>query len=173
MAQITLILGGARSGKSAHGEHLALSSDLEPVYVATAEALDDEMRARIAAHKTRREGQGWRDVEAPLDLAAAIASEAGADRILLVDCLTLWLTNLMVAGRDIPPATAELGGMLAGAPGQIILVSNEVGFGIVPENKMAREFRDHAGRLHQEIAARAEHVLLMVAGLPVVVKPAT
>lgn len=176
MADVTLILGGARSGKSRHGEDLALSDGvgatpaLAPVYIATAEAWDDEMRARIRAHKDRRVGRGWIDVEAPLDLPGAIAENARESRVLLVDCLTLWLTNLMMAERDIDTEAAALLNVLRVAPGKAILISNEVGFGIVPENAMARRFRDLAGRLHQDIARDANVVLLMVAGLPVVVK---
>ena len=128
------------------------------------------MRERIAAHQDRRVGHGWLDVEAPLALAEAIQEKAAEDRVLLVDCLTLWLTNLMLAERDIEAASAALLAALAAAPGRVILISNEVGFGIVPENAMARRFRDLAGRLHQDIARDADQVLLMVAGLPVVVK---
>jgi len=170
MAHVTLILGGARSGKSRHGEVMALTSGLNPVYIATAEAWDEEMRERIAAHQYRRVGHGWLDVEAPLALVEAIQGKAAEDRVLLVDCLTLWLTNLMLAERDIDATTAALLQAMTVAPGRIILISNEVGFGIVPENAMARRFRDLAGRLHQDIARDADHVLLMVAGLPVVVK---
>ena len=170
MARITLILGGARSGKSRHGEDLALASGLDPVYIATAEAWDDEMRERIAAHQDRRQGQGWRDVEAPFDLAGAIAGNAATDRVLLVDCLTLWLSNLMHAEQDIPEASGFLREALVAAAGSVILISNEVGLGIVPENAMARRFRDLTGRLHQDLAGDADTVLLMVAGLPVVVK---
>jgi adenosylcobinamide kinase/adenosylcobinamide-phosphate guanylyltransferase len=170
MAHMTLILGGARSGKSRHGEGMALTSGLNPVYIATAEARDDEMRDRIAAHRERRVGLGWLEAEAPLELASAIAEKAAGDRVLLIDCLTLWLTNLMLAERDIDAASAALREVLAEAEGRVILISNEVGFGIVPENALARRFRDIAGRLHQDIARDADRVLLMVAGLPVVVK---
>lgn len=172
MASTTLILGGARSGKSRHAETLALSRAASPVYIATAEAWDDEMRSRIAAHRERRRGQGWHAVETPFDLAETIALQASVDRVVLVDCLTLWLTNLMMSERAIEQATNDLLTAIAAAPGEIILVSNEVGFGIVPENAMARRFRDLAGKLHQDIAAQADNVLLMVAGLPVVVKTA-
>ena len=170
MDSITLILGGARSGKSRYGEEMALGSGLKPAYIATAEAWDDEMRERIAVHQDRRFGRGWLEIEAPLGLAEAIAENAAEDRVLLIDCLTLWLTNLMMAKRDIDAAASTLLAVLARAPGQSILISNEVGFGIVPENAMARRFRDLAGRLHQDIARDANQVLLMVAGLPVVVK---
>jgi adenosylcobinamide kinase/adenosylcobinamide-phosphate guanylyltransferase len=170
MDSITLILGGARSGKSRYGEEMALGSGLKPAYIATAEAWDDEMRERIAVHQDRRVGRGWLEIEAPLGLAEAIAENAAEDRVLLIDCLTLWLTNLMMAEGDIDAAASTLLAVLARVPGQSILISNEVGFGIVPENAMARRFRDLAGRLHQDIAQDADQVLLMVAGLPVVVK---
>ena len=170
MDSITLILGGARSGKSRYGEEMALGSGLKPAYIATAEAWDDEMRERIAVHQDRRFGRGWLEIEAPLGLAEAIAENAAEDRVLLIDCLTLWLTNLMMAEGDIDAAASTLLAVLARVPGQSILISNEVGFGIVPENAMARRFRDLAGRLHQDIARDANQVLLMVAGLPVVVK---
>jgi len=173
MTKVTLILGGARSGKSRYAEELALSRGLSPVYVATAQALDDEISSRIAQHKARRLGRGWREIEAPLDLSDAIRTEATARQVLLVDCLTLWLTNLMVAGRDITAESGMLLECLAKAEGEIILVSNEVGLGIVPENAMARTFRDHAGHLHQDIATEANTVLLIVAGLPVVIKSET
>ena len=170
MARAALILGGARSGKSRRGEEMALSCGLAPVHIATAEARDDEMRERIARHKARRRGRGWREVEAPLDLAGAIRAEAAADRILLVDCLTLWLANTMLAGRDAGPEAAALRRAIGDAPGRIVLVSSEVGLGIVPENALARRFRDLAGELHRDLAREAETVLFMVAGLPLAVK---
>ena len=173
MGKVTLILGGARSGKSRYAEELALASGLSPVYIATAQPLDDEISARIAQHKARRSGRGWREVEAPVDLSEAIRTEAGTGQILLVDCLTFWLTNLMVGGHDIAAESATLFKCLAAARGDVILVSNEVGLSIVPENAMARAFRDHAGRLHQDIATVAATVLLMVAGLPIVIKSAS
>ncbi len=165
LARLTLILGGARSGKSRHAERLVLASGLEPVYVATAEALDEEMAARIAAHRARRD-QTWRTVEEPLDLVGTLASECADGRAVLVDCLTLWLSNLMVRKR---PADAEVERLIAVLPdlrGAAVLVSNEVGQGIVPEGAMARAFVDHAGWLHQRIAERADAVVLMTAGLP-------
>jgi adenosylcobinamide kinase / adenosylcobinamide-phosphate guanylyltransferase len=164
-SHLTLVLGGARSGKSRHAESLITAGSPPWVYVATAEPLDDEMTARIAAHRARR-GAGWRDVEAPRDLAGALA---GIRDAVLVDCLTLWLSNLMLADADVEAETARLEGALAGmAP--VVLVSNEVGFGIVPDNALARRFRDAQGRLNQRIAARADRVVLMVAGLPLVIK---
>jgi adenosylcobinamide kinase/adenosylcobinamide-phosphate guanylyltransferase len=169
LPKLTLVLGGARSGKSRHAEALIAASGPAPwLYLATAEVRDAEMAARVAEHRQRR-GAGWLTREAPLDLAGALGAElAGAP--VLVDCLTLWLTNLMLAGRDIDAAAAELEAALATRRGPVVLVSNEVGLGIVPDNALARDFRDHAGRLHQRLAARADRVLFMVAGLPLTVK---
>jgi adenosylcobinamide kinase/adenosylcobinamide-phosphate guanylyltransferase len=164
-----LILGGARSGKSARGEALTLSAadGGSAVYLATSEAGDAEMAARIAEHRARR-GSRWITREAPLDLVGALAGEA---RPVLVDCLTLWLSNLMAAGRDVAREGERLAGVLESHAAPIVLVSNEVGMGIVPDNTLARAFRDHAGRLHQAIAAVADRVELVVAGLPLVLKP--
>lgn len=170
MTSLTLILGGARSGKSRRAEALARETGLEVVYLATAEAMDAEMEERIARHRTDRAADGWLTVEEPLDLAAILAREARSGRIVLVECLTTWLTNLMVHGRDIEAATAALLAWADAPTGPALLVSNEVGFGIVPEHAMAREFRDHAGRLHQAVAARADRVELVVAGIPMAVK---
>ncbi len=169
-ARITLVLGGARSGKSRHAESLVASFPSPWLYVATAEPHDDEMAARIATHRARR-GADWRTVEAPRDLVGAlVAPSAGA---VLVDCLTLWLSNLMLADLDIAAETARLEAALARATVPIVLVSNEVGFGIVPDNALARRFLDAQGRLNQQIAARADRVVLVVAGLPLVVKGAS
>lgn len=132
-------------------------------YVATAQAFDTEMRDRIASHRARR-AEGWETEEAALDVAGAL-DRAGAQPVL-VDCLTLWLTNLMLAGRDIAAATDELDAAIARRAAPTVLVSNEVGLGIVPDNALARAFRDHAGRLNQHLAARADAVLFLVAGLP-------
>ena len=166
--QLTLVLGGARSGKSRYGESLITACPPPWTYVATAEALDDEMRARIAEHRVRR-GADWRTVEAPRDLAGAL-QENSAGGAVLVDCLTLWLSNLMLADADIEAEIARLEAVLSGIAAPTVLVSNEVGFGIVPDNALARRFRDAQGRLNQRIAARADRVVLMVAGLPLVVK---
>lgn len=160
-ARLTLVLGGARSGKSRQAEALVMAEPAPWTYIATARAADDEMRARIAKHRARR-GVGWETVEAPLDLAGPLATPRPA----LVDCLTLWLTNLMLGGQDIAAATAALDAALATRMAATVLVSNEVGLGIVPENALARRFRDAAGRLHQHLATRADSVLFMVAGLP-------
>jgi adenosylcobinamide kinase / adenosylcobinamide-phosphate guanylyltransferase len=167
-SHLTLVLGGARSGKSRHAEALITAGSPPWVYVATAEPLDDEMTARIAAHRARR-GAGWRDVEAPRDLPDALARTAAGGAVL-VDCLTLWLSNLMLADADIEAEAARLESALASMAAPVVLVSNEVGSGIVPDNALARRFRDAQGRLNQRIAARADRVVLMVAGLPLVVK---
>ena len=168
--RLTLVLGGARSGKSAYAESLVAGPGA--VYVATAEAIDDEMEERIARHRARR-GAGWTTVEAPLDLAAALRAHApGASGGVLVDCLTVWLGNLMHAGRDIDREAGSLLESLAAPPAPVVLVANEVGLGVVPDNPMARAFRDHAGRLNQALAARADRVVLVTAGIPVVLKPA-
>ena len=171
---LTFVLGGARSGKSAHAQALveaaAERGGTAPVMIATAQALDAEMAERIDLHRQSR-GPAWRTVEAPLDPAAAIeALQAGEAAVL--DCLTLWLSNLMAAGEDIGPAAEILLEALVETPAEVAVVSNEVGLGLVPDNALARRFRDEAGRLHQALAARADKVVLMVAGLPMVVKDA-
>lgn len=168
-AGTTFVLGGARSGKSAFAEKLVAGSGLTPVYVATAQVFDAEMRRRIDDHRVRR-GPDWRLVEEHDDLEAVLGREAAPGRAVLVDCLTLWITNLMLADADIHARSFALIDALVGANGPIVLVSNEVGMGIVPDNAMARDFRDHAGRLHQEIAAHAHAVYFMAAGLPLRMK---
>ena len=137
------------------------------VYVATAEALDPEMRERINHHKAQR-GDGWVTVEPPLDLVGVLEGQKGT---VLIDCLTLWLSNLVVAGKDVAPEEARLLAALQNAPSTIFAVSNEVGLGIVPDNRLARDFRDAQGRLNQRIAAIADQVVFMAAGLPMVLKP--
>ncbi|MGB3814391.1 MAG: bifunctional adenosylcobinamide kinase/adenosylcobinamide-phosphate guanylyltransferase [Shinella sp.] len=164
-----LVLGGARSGKSAFAERLVAETGLSRHYIATGRAWDDEMQARIAKHREDR-GQGWETHEEPLALAARIADVARADRAILIDCLTLWLTNLMLEERDIAAEFAGLIEAIKTAPGRLVFVSNEVGLGIVPENRMAREFRDHAGRLHQQVAALVREVYFVAAGLPLKMK---
>ena len=166
---MTLILGGARSGKSAHAEALVAASGLAPIYLATAQALDDEMRLRIGHHRARR-GSTWQTVEEPLELPDALGREAGPGRAVLIDCLTLWLSNLLLAGRDVEAAGDALVTVLARGQGPVVLVSNEVGLGIVPMGALSRSFVDHAGKLHQRVAAVADHVRLMVAGLPMDLK---
>ncbi|KQP42398.1 adenosylcobinamide kinase/adenosylcobinamide phosphate guanyltransferase [Methylobacterium sp. Leaf104] len=164
---MTLVLGGARSGKSAHAEALIEASPRPWLYLATARAWDDEMRERIALHRARRP-DGWITQDVPLALAEAVAAATGP---VLVDCLTLWLTNLILSEADLEAATAALLAACATAPGPVVLVGSEVGLGIVPENALARRFRDAAGRLHQRLAAQADRVVLTVAGLPLIVKP--
>ncbi len=167
----TLVLGGARSGKSRFAEALARGTGLERIYLATGRAWDDEMRARIDTHKADRAGDGWTTHEEPLDLVGALTALDREDRVILVDCLTLWVTNLMMEeGLDVAAEGARLAACIASLRATIIFVSNEVGLGIVPENKMAREFRDHAGRLHQAIAAQAAEVYFVAAGLPLKMK---
>lgn len=169
MSRLALILGGARSGKSRYGEGLVRALPGPPHYLATGRAWDAEMAARIAAHRADRQGQGWVTVEAPLDLAGALAGvPPGAP--VLIDCLTLWLTNHLMAESDLEAEAATLEAALAAHPGPVVAVANEVGLGIVPENALARRFRDAAGRLHQRLAGRAGLVVLMVAGLPLAVK---
>ena len=161
--QITFVLGGARSGKSRHAEALIAAHPPPWRYVATGQAFDDEMRARIAEHRARRDAR-WETMEAPLGLPEALATDAPT----LVDCLTLWTSNLLLAGRqpDWPALLAALERRAA----PTVLVSNEVGLGIVPDNALARRFRDMAGVLHGQVATRADRVVLMVAGIAVVVK---
>jgi adenosylcobinamide kinase / adenosylcobinamide-phosphate guanylyltransferase len=166
---LTLVLGGARSGKSAFAEGLVLASGLEPVYVATAQALDDEMRARIDHHRRQR-GDRWRLVEEPLALADALRANAAPGRAVLVDCLTLWLTNVLLAGRDPAGEARHLAEAAGALAGPAVLVSNEVGQGVVPASALARRFVDEAGRLHQRLAAAAQEVVLVTAGLPLHLK---
>ena len=162
----TLILGGARSGKTSLALKRAEAWPGRPVMIATAEALDDEMAERIARHRAER-GPEWRTVEAPLALAEALG-ELAVDEIAVVDCLTLWLSNLMHAERDPEAETQGLIAALAGR--EAILVSNEVGLGIVPETPLGRRFRDAAGRMNQALAVAADQVLFVAAGLPLVLK---
>ncbi|KQO60586.1 MULTISPECIES: bifunctional adenosylcobinamide kinase/adenosylcobinamide-phosphate guanylyltransferase [unclassified Methylobacterium] len=164
---MTLVLGGARSGKSLHAERLIEACPAPWLYLATAQVWDDEMRERVALHRSRRSAD-WITRDVPIDLAEAVAA---ATEPVLVDCLTLWLTNLILSEADIEAASAALIEACGRAPGPVVLVGNEVGLGIVPDNALARRFRDAAGRLHQRLAARADHVVFMVAGLPMIVKP--
>lgn len=165
----TLILGGARSGKSLFAERLARGAGREATYVATATAGDEEMQARIRHHQDRR-GAGWRLVEEPLAVAEAVGREAGAGRAVLVDCLTLWLANLMFAERDVEAETGRLIEAAVGAHGPVLLVSNEVGMGLVPDTPLGRRFRDAQGRLNQAVAAAVPRVVFVAAGLPMELK---
>jgi len=165
----TLVLGGARSGKSRFAESLACASGLTRIYLATATAGDDEMRDRIAHHRAQR-GNGWRTVEEPLALTETLEREAAVDQVVLVDCLTLWLSNLMFEGRDIAYETQRLADWLRTTPHAVILVSNEVGLGLVPETPLGRDFRDAQGRLNQAVAAAIPNVAFIAAGLPLWLK---
>ncbi|MBX3499561.1 MAG: bifunctional adenosylcobinamide kinase/adenosylcobinamide-phosphate guanylyltransferase [Alphaproteobacteria bacterium] len=166
-APVTLVLGGARAGKS--GYALALLGG--GLFVATAEAGDAEMAERIAVHRAER-GQAWMTIEEPLDLALVLRRHADEARAILVDCLTLWLSNLMHRDRDIDAATDELLAALDARAGQTVLVANEVGLGIVPDNPLARRFRDAQGMLNRRVAQRADRVVFMAAGLPMMLKGA-
>ena len=165
---LTLVVGGARSGKSRIAENLVVSSGLRRNYLATAEAFDDEMRARIAQHQVDR-GAAWQTWNAPLDLDHTLA-RIPAGEVVLLDCATLWLSNHVMAGSNIAEKSAGLIAALRACASPVVVVSNEVGWGIVPENALARTFRDHQGRLNQQIAERAELVIGVMAGLPMVLK---
>ena len=166
-----LVLGGARSGKSAFALSLAEAAAPERLFLATGSAGDAEMTARIARHRAER-GAGWTTLEEPLALAAALAAEARAGRVVVVDCLTLWLANLSFAGRDPVAETARLCATIGALAGPVVFVSNEVGSGIVPETKLGRDFRDWQGRLNQDVARACDGAVLVAAGLPLVLKPA-
>ncbi len=169
-SRCVLVLGGARSGKSAFAERKALSSGQTAHYIATGRAWDDEMKTRIAQHRVQR-GDLWTTHEEPLELVKILDRLDQPGNVILVDCLTLWVTNLMMEeGRDVETAFGPLVDLAASAKARIVFVSNEVGLGIVPENRMARQFRDHAGRLHQRIAAVADEVYFIAAGLPLKMK---
>ena len=165
----TLVLGGARSGKSAFAERLIGDSGLARVYLATATADDDEMQTRIAHHRTSR-GEGWTTIEEPLALVDALTREATHGRAVLVDCLTLWLSNLMLRERDPEIEARRLTRFLSVAKYPVVLVSNEVGLGLVPETPLGRRFRDAQGRLNQIVAAAVPNVVFIAAGLPLWLK---
>jgi adenosylcobinamide kinase/adenosylcobinamide-phosphate guanylyltransferase len=164
-----LVLGGARSGKSRYAERLVEDTARCGTYLATAEAGDAEMAERIAAHQARR-GPFWRTVEAPLALTSAIVAHAAPERPILVDCLTLWLSNLLLAGKQADEEVRVLCSALREATGMVVLVSNEVGMGLVPETPLGRRFRDAAGHLNQDVAVLADRVVFVAAGLPLVLK---
>jgi adenosylcobinamide kinase/adenosylcobinamide-phosphate guanylyltransferase len=169
LPRLTLVLGGARSGKSRFAEGLVTSQPGPWVYVATGEARDAEMVERIAHHAARR-GPGWVTREVPLALADLVHTLGADCAPTLIDCLTLWLSNIMLAERDVEAERAALLQALEAAAGPIVIVSNEVGLGIVPENALARAFRDEQGRLNAAVAAAADSVVLMAAGLPLTLK---
>ncbi len=167
---LSLVIGGARSGKSRLAERLVVGCGLPRRYIATAEAWDDEMRARIAAHRLDR-GADWVTVEAPRDVVGVLR-QVPAGEVVLLDCATLWLTNVLLAEADVAAECAALLAALATCAAPVVVVSNEVGWGIVPENALARAFRDHQGLLNQRIAAQSGLVLGVMAGLPIVLKGA-
>ena len=164
-----LVLGGARSGKSTVAEQIVEQSGLARLYLATAEAGDDEMRVRIAEHRARR-GTGWQNIETPLDLEKTLAETARPGRAVLVDCLTLWLSNIFLAEGDVGERVSALAVTLRELPGLIVVVSNEVGMGLVPDNALARSFRDAQGRLNQTIAGDCDTVIFVAAGQPLALK---
>lgn len=164
-----LVLGGARSGKSALAERLARETGLRRTYVATAQAFDAEMARRIARHRLDR-GEGWETVEAPLDLRGALAAANRPGSVVLVDCLTLWLSNVMLAEGDAEAETAALCAQISALPGPVALVSNEVGMGLVPDTPLGRAFRDAQGRLNQRMASVCDLVAFCAAGLPLWLK---
>ncbi|WP_240232397.1 bifunctional adenosylcobinamide kinase/adenosylcobinamide-phosphate guanylyltransferase [Devosia lacusdianchii] len=170
MTRHVLVLGGARSGKTAFTESLAMRSGSKPAYLATAEALDAEMRDRVASHRAVRGGR-FTTIEEPVAVSDALLKAAKHHDVILVDCLTLWITNLLVANEDVSQHVSELGATLVQVKtAKIILVSNEVGLGIVPDNAMARTFRDLAGAAHQRLAQICDDVYFIVAGLPMTLK---
>ena len=169
-ARSVLVLGGARSGKSAYAQTLAESAAPKRLYLATAEAGDAEMAARTARHRAER-GAGWTTLEEPLALAEALKREARPGRVVLVDCLTLWLSNVMFANCDVEGEIARLAKAVLALEGPAIVVSNEVGLGIVPETKLGRDFRDMQGMINREIAQVCDAVVFLAAGLPTLIKP--
>ena len=166
----TLVLGGARSGKSRYAEQLVAASGLDRIYVATAQASDEEMAARIAEHRRRRANHGWRTVEEPFDLPGALVREAAPGRAVLVECLTLWLNNVLLRDQDMDALVDRLVGGLPHLSGPVVFVSNEVGLGIVPETALGRRFRDAQGRMNQSLAAVVPRVVFVAAGLPIALK---
>lgn len=168
ISKFTLVIGGAKSGKSSFAEGLARASSRPRRYIATAQAWDDEMRNRIAQHRDQR-GTDWLTVEAPLDLITAL-SEAQSGEVVLVDCATLWLSNRLLADADLAAEAALLLAAVAACRAPVIVVSNEVGWSIVPDNALARTFRDAQGRLNQQMAAQADLVVAVMTGLPIVLK---
>ena len=168
--QIALVLGGARSGKSRFAEELAEQRAEDRLYLASAQARDEEMRERVEQHQARR-GPGWRTWEEPLAVEPVLTGQTSKGRVVLFDCLTLWLSNLMEQGEAVEARQASLLASLERLQGPLVMVSNEVGLGIVPANALGRAFRDHQGRLNQAVAARADRVVFLAAGLPLVLKP--
>lgn len=166
--KLSLILGGAASGKSAYAENLILETGLSPVYIATAQVFDDEMAQKIARHQQMR-GTGWHTIEEPIAVAKPLAS-VSSEQAVLLDCATLWLTNIILGDHDLAEETASLIAGLLACKGPVVVVSNEVGMGIVPDNALSRKFRNAQGTLNQAIAAEADRVVAVMAGLPMVLK---
>lgn len=164
-----LVLGGARSGKSRYAQTRAEAFDRDLMFIATAQGFDDEMRDRIARHRDDR-GSRWRTVEEPVDLVGAIAANSNPRTVVLVDCLTLWASNLMLAEHDPEEAARSLADAIRKPSGPLIFVANEVGLGIVPDNAMARRFRDYAGIINQAVAATVSEAVMMFAGIPMVLR---
>ena len=169
MGHVTLVLGGARSGKSAYAESLSRQFVGARSYIATAELLDEEMRNRVTCHITQR-GEGWQTVEAPVDLVRALIDADAAHRFTLIDCITVWIGNLMHHQLNVGTEVDRFCGALSSVKGDVAIVANEVGLGIVPDNALARQFRDEAGRANQAIAAAADSVVFITAGLPMILK---
>lgn len=165
---LSLVLGGAASGKSAFAESLVGTAGVTPLYIATAQVFDDEMAAKVARHRDMR-GEGWHTIEEPFDLVTALG-KAVADQPVLIDCATLWLTNILLDERDIAAETEALLGALNDCAGKVVIVTNETGQGIVPENRLARQFRNAQGTLNQQLAMQADLVVAVMAGLPLVLK---
>ena len=168
LPELTLVLGGAASGKSTFAESLVVQSGQNRVYLATAQTFDDEMQAKVARHRQMR-GDGWQTIEAPLDPGSAL-HDIAADQVVLLDCATMWLSNHLLAESDLEQARDTLLAGLTACPAPVVVVSNEVGLSVVPENPLARRFREAQGRLNQTLAARAGLVVNVVAGLPQVLK---
>ena len=170
MRRVTLVLGGARSGKSRYAETLA-ARHKQRIYLATAEIIDAEMRERVELHRAQR-GKGWRTLEVPLDLVGALREADRPGSFALVECITIWINNLIYHDKDVAAELKLLGDALTKLEGRVVLVSNEVGLGIVPDNALARRFRDEAGRANQALAQATDEVIFVAAGLPMVLKSA-
>ena len=168
LSALTLVTGGAKSGKSRFAEGLVTGTGRPRVYIATAQIWDDEMRAKVADHRRDRGGD-WQTLEAATDVAAALAQVPG-DAVVLLDCATMWLTNIMLAEGDLAAETAGLLAALAACPAPVVVVTNELGWSIVPDNALARRFRDAQGRLNQQLAEQAGLVVAVISGLPLVLK---
>ena len=168
LPQISLVLGGAASGKSAFAEQLVMNSGLAPVYVATAQVYDDEMAHKVRKHRDQR-GKSWHTIEEPIDVAIALA-KLNATQCVLIDCATLWLSNLILGEHDVDSATEQLLSALDTCRAPVVIVSNEVGHGIVPDNALSRRFRNAQGKLNQQLAVQAHLAVAVMAGLPMVLK---